>query len=351
VEWSNIISIGPNNNLHLFGVKLVGANEGNAEKLILSLIFLAAVFICLSLLRIATGLIFRKRSNVKIQFWVKQGLNLAFAFFLITGLLSIWFDDPTRLTTAMGLVTAGLAFALQKLITSISGYFIILRGQTFNVGDRIVMGGVRGDVIALGFTQTTIMEMGQPPSVQSADPAVWIKSRQFTGRIVTVPNNKIFDEPVYNYTKDFDFIWEEVTLPISYQADRAKAESILMEAAENFQVKVSDFNEDEIKEFHRRYFTLEVPDLNPSVYFRLTDNWLELTVRFVARAHGVRGVKDKMSRFILKEIEKAGIGIASATYEIVGLPPIHIESLAGNMKEKARSAAHTDPKIHNGFEN
>jgi small-conductance mechanosensitive channel len=75
------------------------------------------------------------------------------------------------------LVTAGLAFALQKAVTAVAGYFVILRGNTFNVGDRIVMGGVRGDVIGLSFTQTTIMEMGQPAAVQSADPAMWVQAR------------------------------------------------------------------------------------------------------------------------------------------------------------------------------
>ena len=80
------------------------------------------------------------------------------------------------------------------------------------------MGGVRGDVIALGFIQTTIMEMGQPPPVQSADPAMWVRSRQYTGRVVTVTNAKIFDEPVYNYTRDFPYIWEEM-----HAADRLHA--------------------------------------------------------------------------------------------------------------------------------
>ena len=129
-------------------------------------------------------------------------------------------------------MTAGLAFALQKVVTAVAGYFVILRGKTFNVGDRITMGGVRGDVIALGFIQTTIMEMGQPPAVEAnTDPAMWVRSRQFTGRIVTVTNDKIFDEPVYNYTRDFPYIWEEMRLPIGYKADRARAERILLDAA------------------------------------------------------------------------------------------------------------------------
>jgi small-conductance mechanosensitive channel len=114
----------------------------------------------------------------------------------IIGAVSIWFDDPTRLTTALGFVTAGVAFALQRVITAVAGYFVILPG------------GVRGDVIALESMQTTIMEIGQPPPVQSSEPAVWVKSRQYTGRIVTVTNAKIFDDPIYNYTHEFGFLFE-----------------------------------------------------------------------------------------------------------------------------------------------
>ncbi len=63
----------------------------------------------------------------------------------------------------------------------------------------------RGDVIDLDFTQTTIMEMGQPPPVQNAEPAMWVQSRQYTGRMVTVSNARVFDEPVFNYTREFAF--------------------------------------------------------------------------------------------------------------------------------------------------
>ena len=245
------------------------------------------------------------------------------------GLVSVWFDDPTRLTTALGLVTAGLAFALQKVVTSVAGYFVILRGQTFNVGDRITMGGVRGDVIALGFIQTTIMEMGQPPAVQNADPAMWVHSRQYTGRIVTVSNAKIFDEPVYNYTRDFPYIWEEMTLPITYTADRDRAERILLEVAGRH--TVAD-RRDRARPRCWRWSGATSsggPTMTPKVYFRLTDNWLELTVRFIARDHGIRELKDAMSREILAALDDAGIGIASATFEVVGLPPLRLERAPG----------------------
>ena len=187
------------------------------------------------------------------------------AVILVVGLVSIWFDDPAGWPPPPGLVTAGLAFALQKVVTALAGYLVILRGKTFNVGDRIAMGGVRGDVIALGFIQTTIMEMGQPPPVQSADPAMWVKARQYTGRIVTVTNAKIFDEPVYNYTRDFPYLWEEMTLPISYKDDRAAAEQILLEAAGRHTVKVEELSEPAIAEMERRYVMARA-DLGPRVY-------------------------------------------------------------------------------------
>ena len=88
-------------------------------------------------------------------------------------------------------------------MTAIAGYLVIVRGNTFSVGERITMGGVRGDVVSLGFIQTRILEMGQPPSVQTANPAMWVRARQYTGRIVTVTNDKVFDTPIYNYTRDF----------------------------------------------------------------------------------------------------------------------------------------------------
>lgn len=243
---------------------------------------------------------------------------------LVLGLLSIWFNDPTRLATAFGLVSAGVAFALQQVITSLAGYLVILRGNTFTVGDRISMGGVRGDVMRLGFVQTTIMEMGQPPSVQGSDPAMWVRSRQFTGRIVTVSNSQIFSEPVYNYSRDFPFIWEEMAIPITYQADRAYVERTLVEAA-RLHATDPDTMAVEAKAHLQSTFGVEPIDLQPRVYWRITDNWMELTVRFIVGTHQIRGAKDAMTRHIIAKLDEAGIGIASATYDIVGLPPLRLE--------------------------
>ena len=314
--------------MKLFGIDFIGVNAENGRKLLISVALIAIVLSIGYILRRLADALLGRDSQIKHRFWTQQGIGLFTTILLLISIVSVWFDDPTRLTTAIGLISAGLAFALQKVVTSIAGYFVILRGKNFTIGDRISMGGVRGDVIGLGFIQTTIMEMGQPPAVQSADPAVWVKSRQFTGRIVSVANAKIFDEPVFNYTRDFPFIWEEITIPITYQDKRAKAEEIILAATKKYVLQISEISEAAVKKLEDEYF-VNIDDFEPRVFYRITDNWLELSVRFIVGEHQVRGIKDSISREILAEFDKHGIGIASATYDIVGFPPLRYENGSG----------------------
>lgn len=308
--------------MELFGVTLVGFTAENGRKLVISLVLIAAVMIANRILRFALTRTLQSNRTKAVRFWIRQVVQLVTAIFLVLALLSLWFDDPVRLATAIGLVTAGLAFALQKVVTAVAGYVVLVRGKSFSVGDRIVMGGVRGDVIELTLTQTYIMEMGQPAQIEGrADPAMWVRSRQYTGRIVSVSNARIFDEPVYNFTREFPYLWEELQIPITYKADRARAEQIVLEVARRHSQDAQEMSADDRAELARRYL-IETVEVGPQVYWRVTDNWLELTARFVCKEHGVRQVKDAMTRDLLAAFDEAGIGIASATVELVGLPTV-----------------------------
>ena len=139
--------------MHFFGIDWVGVDAENGKKLLLSIAFVAVVLLASRAVHFLVGVALRRGDAASVQnrFWTRQGVSLFAAVVLILGILSIWFNDPARLATAFGLVSAGLAFALQQVVTSVAGYFVILRGNTFTVGDRIAMGGVRGDVMRLGF--------------------------------------------------------------------------------------------------------------------------------------------------------------------------------------------------------
>jgi small-conductance mechanosensitive channel len=319
--------VGPGGALELFGIRLVGVSAETGKKLLFTIVFLLVVWAIRRALRFLTVHTFAERPG-SVRFWTRQAIRLFIAILLITGLISIWFNNPSNLASAAAFITAGLAVASQRIITALAGYFIVLRGKTFTVGDRIVMGGVRGDVIALGFMQTTIMEMGQPPSEQADAPSMWVAGRQYTGRIVTITNDKIFDNPVYNYTREFPYIWEEMRLPIPYNSDRHSAERVILDAARRHTLKITELGEESIKELERRY-AVKREEMEPRVFYRLTDNWVEMSVRFLTEEHGMRVIKDAISREILDGLDRVHIGIASGTYQVVGMPELQVRIANG----------------------
>jgi len=304
--------------VRIFGVTLIGATPHNLHKLLLTVGFIAVAWIFAWVLRQILKLFIGTRAGTRFQFWGKQGVSLIIAAVVILGIMSIWFDNPAQLASVLGLIGAGIAFALQRVITAVAGYFVILRGKTFNVGDRIQMGGVRGDVIGLTFMQTRIMEMGESPREKDDDKS-WVQSRQFTGRIVTVTNDKVFDCPVYNYTHEFAYIWDEISIPVAFHQDFANAEQIVLDAA-NAQARTAKrVGKEEVARLEER-FGIDAGEIDPRVFWRITENWLELTVRFLGPDHGIRMIKDQMTREIMTRFKKANILIAAVRQEGVTMP-------------------------------
>jgi small-conductance mechanosensitive channel len=304
--------------LHLFGVTFIGATQENAIKLGLSIGWVVLVSVAGRMLQFVV----RKLAPDKVGFWSRQGVSILRALLLAGGLVSIWFSQSQHLATAVGLVTAGMAFALQRVITAIAGYLVILRGSTFNIGDRIAMSGVRGDVIALNFMQTTIMEMGETSGQQADARSTWVHARQYTGRIVTVSNAKVFDDPVYNYSRQFKYLWDEIHVPVPYGSDYARVEQIMLQAARRHTEDLSQIGRAALDELRQRY---DLPDTStePRVYCRLTDKWIELTVRFFVSDRGVRERKDLIAREILAEMTAESLKVAVGT-AIVQIPDLNV---------------------------
>jgi small-conductance mechanosensitive channel len=309
----------------VFGVHLLGLDAHTGVKVGFTVVAIVVYVVLRRFAGAIFGRVVKPGAATRASFWTRQLTGMALLVLLVIALVSVWFDNPARLATVAGLFTAGVAFALQRVITAFAAYIVILRGSTFSVGDRIVMGGVRGDVIALDPFQTTILEMGETPAEQADAPAAWVHSRQFTGRIVTVNNGMIFDLPVYNYTRDFPYLWDEIHMPIPYDADDARAEAIVLEAARRHAVRPQQIADDQRRLLQDRY-GLAAAQLEPHTYYRLTDNWIEITVRFLVPDHGTRAAKDKMYREILAAFREANISVASGTYAIVQVPPIRLES-------------------------
>src|SRR5204862_7078144 len=110
--------------------------------------------------------------------------------------------------------------------------------------------------------------------------------------------------------------WDEIKIPITYEADRTRAESILLSSVNRHALNREKLGDGPVEQLHKKYRVSPI-DLDPTVYYRLTDNWLELTVRFVAPDHGIRRVKVPINGEAISKLDKARVGIASGTYAIV----------------------------------
>jgi small-conductance mechanosensitive channel len=226
--------------------------------------------------------------------------------------ISIWFGFSSSFTVAMGILGAGIAFASQELIGSLAGYLNIVTGSLYHIGDRIRLGSVSGDVLDINLMRTTIMEIGE-----------WVGADQYTGRIVDVANRIVFSEPVINYTEAFPYIWDEIMIPITYQSDWQRATEIMMAHGEEYSESVQGPARATFDETRRRYPALQETQVEPSLYTVMTDNWVELTLRYIVDPRERRGVKAALHRDLLQHFaEETTITVASATFEIVGFPPL-----------------------------
>ncbi len=161
------------------------------------------------------------------------------------------------------------------------------------------------------------MEIGSSRAGEDSD--VWVCARQYTGRIVTVSNKAFFDEPIYNYSKDFEYVWEEIVVPVSYTTHWEKGRDILLEKVEEATRSFREESAGALTEMSQRYL-LQRSEVEPRVFVRLTDNWIELAARFVLPTRSARQIKSAISESVLKGFSQENVTIASTTSEIVGFP-------------------------------
>jgi small-conductance mechanosensitive channel len=211
---------------------------------------------------------------------------------------------------------AGIAFALQEVIASFAGWVAISFGSFYKTGDRVQLGGIKGDVIDIGVLRSTFMEIGQ-----------WVNGDLYNGRVVKIANSFVFKEPVFNYSSDFPFLWDEITVPVRYGSDYRAAYALL----EKVVTEVAGDYVNEAKESWKTIvekFMIEDARVEPMVTLVASDNWMEFTVRYVVDYKVRRTTKDALFRRILEEIEciEGKVALASATFELVGVPPITVRT-------------------------
>jgi small-conductance mechanosensitive channel len=230
-------------------------------------------------------------------------------------ILLIWLGIGSSFTVAMGILGAGIAFASQEVIGSFAGYINIVTGNLFRIGDRVRIGNVVGDVLDITLVRTTVMEIGE-----------WVKADQYTGRIVSIANRVVFSDPVFNYTQHWHYLWDEITIPITYDSDWRHAGEIMLEHGLEYSSHLQAQAEGELAAMMKRLPVHQTP-VEPVLYVVMTDNWIEMTLRYVVEPRQRREVKGKLHHELLQHFEaEENVTVASATVEIVGFPPLRSDA-------------------------
>ncbi|WP_367753662.1 mechanosensitive ion channel family protein [Flavobacterium sp. WC2430] len=239
-----------------------------------------------------------------------------FVGYLITIIfLTVVFSDKLGgFTVALGVAGAGIAFALQEVIASFAGWLAIMFGGFYNTGDRVQLGGIKGDVMDIGVLRTTIMETGQ-----------WVDGDLYNGRIVLIANSYVFKEPVFNYSGDFPFLWDEIKIPIQYGSNYDKAKEIILNVGIEVAGDLTNTSKEKWKKLQNKY-RLEDAQTEPMISLVANDNWAEYTLRYVVGYKKRRFTKTALFSKILSQIEATNgeVKMASATFHLVQAPDFNI---------------------------
>ena len=267
---------------------------------------LAGLLVIIIVIRLFLGSLPRYVTDPDTRYRARKFITVIGYLAGILFLLAIFSDRLGNLTVAFGVAGAGIAFALQEVITSVAGWIAVSFGHFYRSGDRIQLGGIMGDVIDIGILRTTLMECGD-----------WVKGDQYNGRIVRVSNGSVFKDPVFNYSADFPFLWDEIMVPVQFGSDPALTRRILEDILAEVVGEYAAYARAAWVQIVKKY-KIEDARVEPKVTLVANENWMEFTLRYVVDYKERRTRKDRIFTRILEEFQKSEgkVGIASTSADI-----------------------------------
>jgi len=221
-------------------------------------------------LRVIAGKVVDRRvTDVTRKYLLSKSTNYILGFTVVLVTLAIWFGNVTGWAAYLGILSAGLAIALQDPVTNLAGWMFITLRKPFSVGDRIQIGDHRGDVIDMRLFQFSLVEIGN-----------WVDADQSTGRIIHVPNGWVFKHSTANYTTGFNFIWNEIPVTVTFESNWKKAKDILSEVASRHSILESKEAQEQVRKAARKYM-IYFEHLTPIVWTSVADIGVTLTLRYI----------------------------------------------------------------------
>ncbi|MCQ1534789.1 mechanosensitive ion channel [Methanosarcina sp. KYL-1] len=241
---------------------------------------------------LAGDFIRRKVSDTKDRYTFRKTVSTLLSLFAFAALFAIWFEETATLVIAYGILSAGVAIALQDLLKSVAGGIIIFVSRPFKAGDRIQVGDCIGDVLDIGNFSTKLMEIRE-----------WVDADQYTGRIIQLPNSFVLSENIKNYTRDFSFIWDEIKIMLIYGSNWKKAEEIALKISGPVIGEFEALARKELQRMGEKYF-ITTYDVQTKLYTKIEENWIEMRLRYVVEPRKRRAVSHLLISNLLQAFEQ-----------------------------------------------
>jgi small-conductance mechanosensitive channel len=263
---------------------LTGISAHTQTKIYVTLlIILILTIIRLSVLR----LLWKQTSDIKVRYQWKRMLSFIVPTLGVIMVAAVWASAFEQFGAFLGLITAGFAIALKDPLTNLAGWIFILFRKPFVVGDRVQVGVHTGDIIDIRLFQFTMLEIGN-----------WVEADQSTGRIIHLPNGKVFMEPQANFSSGFEYIWNEIPVKITFESDWKLAKEILDEIITKYTLDIDVKAHQEIVEASKNYM-IYYKHLTPIVYTKVVDCGVLLSVRYLCNPRQRRGTENEIWQEVL----------------------------------------------------
>jgi small-conductance mechanosensitive channel len=237
---------------------------------------LVVVLLWIGLGRLGRRVITRAMDDSAARFQMTRVSGYVLGFAALMVLAKLWIQGITGLATYLGLVSAGIAIALQDPVTNLAGWLYILIRRPFRIGDRIQVGTNTGDVVDIRPRRFIMLEIGN-----------WVHADQGTGRILHVPNGLVFKNSVANYDEAFGYIWNELDITVTFESDwraaKSMLEKILASQSEEIDKHVRKRIDDAAHVLH-----IKLPKVTPVVWTTVVESGVRLTMRYLCKPRARR---------------------------------------------------------------
>lgn len=227
------------------------------------------------------------------HFRTKKWIGYVVTVIGVVGLVWIWLGGTGGLTTYLGILSAGIAIALASVLENLAGWVFLVSRRPFRVGDRIEIEGMAGDVVDIRAFRFSILEIRN-----------WVDADQSTGRLVHVPNGRVFSKALANFTEGFPYIWDEILVMVTFESDWRKAERIVAEALVAHAPDTGDpAIVGAIREAGHQYL-IRYRHLTPTTYVKADASGVTIAGRYLVGVRSRRSVSDALWRTILGAFSK-----------------------------------------------